>query len=904
MITELFSMLSSIDVSQGKGKAKTLSINMNRNRIRSISAYSSNSIFYFPVATSDQTTPEEMAMVGRMIEKSYASFVVACISLMPFHRIRADDQASIEEYLSQFHQNLGISPGSGAIMSKVLGMVDTLEESTCTPDEIAAAQKFLLECWERSRKNCTNFIKIVNETVSLNDMYNIPAVDPVTKVIQEQWMARQEELDEWGFLGDATPDMLDGNDDDLADKSDDEILNDIFGEEGEFPDPEDEDGDALGDESVESLTEASFSDNYAKVEKVISDNRLKMFGTSGPIEDLTIVMKLTSLIKSATTEAELNKAATACRSFNFGHINTTQQASFDKEIEKQRQKIQESKKTKEKPITEGTVKSAIDSIMFSLESVSENKILSCSSLSKLSSLEAKLNKLKNKYAKYLTRYKRKHKENKAKGSDSKLSIRFNGLSISNPKAFMKQYGAYIKIINKRLKLVERRRAELRKRKGIKDTPKEKIEENALTSLTDMDFQAIDYCIKTIDESLGAPDDEVFILTEASRDYTPEDQINDLQADMADLFVQKKDLEKRVNIAEKRANSAQQTAATAKRNQQAAWDQQSAKTQEADRYKKQFGTVTKKNKELEKKVKELEKNKSVGAPTSGYTGGSAYPPKGQYGYVGRPNPKDMDGPADIQIGDNDMYITYDRSRPRGGINVARAAANGQRNFSTFDKEVFTNMDMKKSNEAVPTFTRASIGFIVDETEEVVTRDVLIGIKAYIHKVAAADMISDIYNCIINKRKFLKFVKFISGEEKSLADLLFGIKSLKSDALQSRDGSMGQWAAAFRRRKRWSKISVPYLMKEYTPNGTVVITMNEVQFIRDEYGIDIMTPDHVNMIMDYSFLLGFVVLDQANEMCYVTYDGHGGNFQQYTYSMLERESNQSDRAMRELYRAMAR
>ena len=101
-----------------------------------------------------------------------------------------------------------------------------------------------------------------------------------------------------------------------------------------------------------------------------------------------------------------------------------------------------------------------------------------------------------------------------------------------------------------------------------------------------------------------------------------------------------------------------------------------------------------------------------------------------------------------------------------------------------------------------------------------------------------------------------------------------------------------------------MSIPFLMKEYTPNGTVVFTMNEVQFIRDEYGIDVMNAQHVKMLMEASFLLGFVVLDQANEICYVTYDGHEGQFQQYTYSMLERQSRDSDRSLRELYRAMAR
>ena len=113
MITEIFSLLSSLDITKNNKLDKKFDFNLSRNRIRSISAYSSNSIFYFPTIVIDQATPDEIAMVSRMLEKSYASFVITCISLMPFHRIHADDQGSIEEYLSQFHQNLGIS-GDGA----------------------------------------------------------------------------------------------------------------------------------------------------------------------------------------------------------------------------------------------------------------------------------------------------------------------------------------------------------------------------------------------------------------------------------------------------------------------------------------------------------------------------------------------------------------------------------------------------------------------------------------------------------------------------------------------------------------------------------------------------------------------------------------------------------------------
>lgn len=807
MLNEIFGMLASLDVTKSGVGKKFPVVNMNRNHIRSISAFSSNSIFYFPNIVSDQCTPEEIAMVNRMIEKTYASFVVACISLMPFHRIKADDKASIEEYLLQFHQNLGMQQGTNLAMNKIFAYADTIQENAtlvplsekavewvndkgetvpkvcpkcgakvgtylcgepifrCTNDKckkffgvlpfksneavdnavFESLQNLLLECWQRAQAENSDFILEVAQEIPLNEMFSEDPLDLQVRIMKKRYQDIAEEKDVWGFVGEATEEMFD-DDDSIADMSDMDI------------------------------------------EKAVT-------GETDPYQD------------------------------NVDHTPPTETPE----------------EGSAEPLVEGAVKDAIDSIKISIESVSENKILSCSSLTKLAALESKLNKLKNKYTKLLNRYKKKWKENQKSGKKGKIAIQFNKINVGNPKAFMKQFGVYIKIINKRLKLVDKRRAELRKRKGLGDVP-QKLEENAITDLTSLDMNALDYCIRTIDENLSMPDSALFTLTE----------------DVSDTEYEAMKRERDEAIA--RAN--RQTKATMK-----AREQGRAIARTAKKYK---DDMEKAREQSELRGRELHKLKT-GKDTS------------------------ADQPADSSTGGPEY------GRPRSDLIPGRAR--NVREVKTFDREVFTDMEMKKANEAIPMFTKATISFIVDDTEEVISRDVLIGIKAYVHKAPASELVNDIYNGIINKRKFLRFVKFITGEERSLTDLLFGIRELRTDALDAKSGS-GQWRSAFKRRRRWSKLSVPYLTKEYTPNGTIVMTMNEVNFIKEQYGIDIMTPDHVRMIMDSDYLLGFVILDQANEMVYVTYDGHGYGFQQYTYAMLEREQNTSDRMMRELYRSLSR
>ena len=960
MFSEIFGLLSSVDVSKSKGGRK-FTLNLNRNRIRSISAYSSNSIFYFPTIVSDQAMPEEVAMVSRMCEKSYASFVVACISLMPFHRIKADDKASIEEYLQQFHQNMGINPGSGPIMNKLMGFVDSLEESSMAMSEVDAVkelQESILTAWHKSLATNTNFVKVMSESISLNEMFQEDPIDPKIRVLQEQYLKTREELNDWGFIGEATDDMFDDldddwddfeDDDDDFDEDDDSFLDDYLGEaamksatrnklsDDQFGLPEDRKY-PLNDAKHVRLAVKMFGHCEEGKRKKLAGNILKAaekhgvsikVGKNNPMAEYvpeTMVeaaapnKKLKTKIEKSLKSAGLDHAAKVfVDASGKVSVKTYSGDVSDADIKKI-EKICNSFGDVERnddddkvyfDFNESTVKSAIDNIKFSLESVSANKILSCSSLTKLASLESKLKKLKNKYVKYLNRYKKKYKENQKSGSKSKLQIRFNNIQISDPKAFMKQYGSYIKIINKRLKLVEKRREQLRTRKDQVTSSKKstaeaqakraeqkvpsttaKLEENAITDLTEMDFHAIDFCESVIDHDLNAPDSEIFTLIEAVNPKDPDDPyIKQGEKILASARKGYRDMKKERDEANRKAELQGRRAYKAEQREK-----------EANRQRFEASKQLERERDRNQKLleKERERNQKLQSQLDAQKDAQKYDTKDD---TKNNDPDAVPDAVTVDADGNEIDVVYDRGRSRNNINVARAARNGQTNFKTFDREVFTNMDMTKANEAVPLFTKATIGFIVDETEEVVSRDVLIGIKAYIHRAPSLELVNDIYNSIINKRKFLRFVKFITGEERSLSDLVFGIKELRNDALDARGGA-GEWRSAFKRRRRWSKMSIPYLMKDYTPNGTIVMTMNEVEYIRSQYGIDIMKPDHVKMIMDSDFLLGFVILDQAEEMVYVTYDGHGYGFQTYTYAMLEREQAQSNRALMELYRNISR
>lgn len=792
MFSEILGFLSSA----GKDIVNSKKINLSNRRIRSISSFSSNSIFYFPVVLSDQCQMEEATMVQRALEKQYASFIVACISQIPFHRVSSSDAFAVDDYLKQFHQNLGVSPGTD-LFSKAYnaaskaGFKMPLEEGTSfVPPPMIGVEDFFLKVWNESVEKDQDYITyLVENYISINDVFNETGTDPYTKSLTEKYKSINEELSDWGFIGMTPP---------------------------------------------EAITE---------------DGAFSGYEPQIPEEEIPTDPNDASSYREDPESDEAGQLVTEAAD-------------------------------------------PTDQVKFTLESISDNKIRSCKNRSKLRSIESKLEGLKKKYTNYLIRYKKQYEENKKNGTDKKLVIRFNKESIGNPKAFMKKYGSYMKIINRKLKLCEERRNELlsRSAKGDSVTANESIAASMDYREYLMDEASLnaDKRNKIPDEMFGLPDKRKYPLhdkkhvrlaIQMSGHVNDSDDLKELAGNIADRA---NDLDMDITVSKKNKlydympksmresteedpmyditsmdEAALDMLSEAIDAQLNASDDEVFMLMEAPDYEDYFN-MYKRNQNLSDALKKRqEQDKSSG---------DQKPPKRSNNRADYLNPKNKE-PA-------------------------------------FDREVFTKMDMQKCNEMVPTFTKATIGFIVDDTNEVVTRDLLVGIKTYIHKVKTAELVNEVYNAIISKRKFLKLIKFVSGEERSLSDLLFGVKELKDDALKSRSSGT-KWAVAFRNRKRMAKMSVPFLMKNYLPNGTIVMTMNEVEYIRSAYGVDVMRPDHCKMIMDENFLLGFVVLDQSNEIVHVMYDGiNAGQFQQYSYAALEREQKNSDRDMRELFRLMNR
>lgn len=70
-------------------------------------------------------------------------------------------------------------------------------------------------------------------------------------------------------------------------------------------------------------------------------------------------------------------------------------------------------------------------------------------------------------------------------------------------------------------------------------------------------------------------------------------------------------------------------------------------------------------------------------------------------------------------------------------------------------------------------------------------------------------------------------------------------------------------------------------------TLVVSIEEVNVLKKDYGIDLTNPKKAKFLMEQYNLLSFVIVDEQVEVARFLYDGEK-NFEDYSFGVLERET----------------
>ena len=229
---------------------------------------------------------------------------------------------------------------------------------------------------------------------------------------------------------------------------------------------------------------------------------------------------------------------------------------------------------------------------------------------------------------------------------------------------------------------------------------------------------------------------------------------------------------------------------------------------------------------------------------------------------------------------------------GGRGGSRTRTLKDMDVNFVPNNILKDNDVKKSNELVPTTLHIRTALIHDTEGHQGFLDFIIGVKATMHPIASDEMVTNVVNACRNNNKFFNFIRWTSGEISFFKDFLFNIKEIKDDVINRSAGASPWWITLKRRRALAKLKDALWMPNQILPNASIVISMEEVEYIKTEYGFDLLNPAFIDKIMNQYFLLAFVIVDNSAQIAHFMFDGQT-SFQSVTFSALERENtNKAD------------
>lgn len=207
-----------------------------------------------------------------------------------------------------------------------------------------------------------------------------------------------------------------------------------------------------------------------------------------------------------------------------------------------------------------------------------------------------------------------------------------------------------------------------------------------------------------------------------------------------------------------------------------------------------------------------------------------------------------------------------------------------------RNILQDNEVKKSNELVPTLLRLKVILANNDGDMQQSYEFTLGVKAHLHPVNSDEMVKNLVSACRNNNKVFDFIRWTTGEISFFKDFIFSIDEMKDDVVSKSKGA-SPWWSLLKRRKALAKIKNRAMLgNRLLPNSTIVVSAEEVEYIKSEYGYDLMDKRIVKKIMDTYFLLGFVILDPSTEIAYIMFDGNV-DFHTITFDGLNRENSNS-------------
>lgn len=219
---------------------------------------------------------------------------------------------------------------------------------------------------------------------------------------------------------------------------------------------------------------------------------------------------------------------------------------------------------------------------------------------------------------------------------------------------------------------------------------------------------------------------------------------------------------------------------------------------------------------------------------------------------------------------------------------RVNANRMRANTTILKD----QDIKKMNDAVPSILIVKFYQKNDNDISGVATEFLIGIKSKVVPITTTEILRRIMNDNKDGQKFLKFMRVITGELKA-SDVLLGLSRITDDVKSYKvKGARGDIWTLLQNRAVAAKEQVRSgKHNDFSAITTVLISQQDADELYREENFDINDPKNAIHFMQSYNLMGFAIADDSNEVLHLLLDNGSKNFEDISYRMLERETQDS-------------
>ena len=256
-------------------------------------------------------------------------------------------------------------------------------------------------------------------------------------------------------------------------------------------------------------------------------------------------------------------------------------------------------------------------------------------------------------------------------------------------------------------------------------------------------------------------------------------------------------------------------------------------------------------------------------------------------------------ADIEANKKKIKIEIEKNERERARAERDAIEAGQKKRASIDaaiaaktdqfKKTLMDTDVKKVNELVPSMLIVNYAIDVKNGEPIVS-SAIVGVKARLVALDSFQILEKLASKNKDKSGLVKFIKATTGEIKFLKDFVLALDKAKIDALsRSKRGSANPIWRVLERRAAVNNLRRALGQKnDASPITTLVITQEEVDYLRKTAGMEMDNVNTANYILNAYNLMGLCIVDETTEVAKFLFDGEFNQFDTYAFGSLERES----------------